>query len=308
MKRLVVVFALLAAGCGFGSGSSSGGKVTIRVTQDFGHSELAPAKSESSRSGETVMRLLQRNFTVATKYGGGFVQEIDGVSGGRAKGRQVDWFYYVNGVEASNGAADHKLQPGDRVWWDHHDIQTTARVPAVVGAFPEPFLSGSQGKRLPIRLVCLSGAGRSCDEVERRLQNEDVDALARSNLEQSVGVVLRILVGPWSQVRKDIAARSLEYGPAKSGVFARPDPSGKRIALLDATGRTVRVLGAGSGLVAATTFTGQQPTWIVTGTDGVGVAAAAAAMTEDELDGHFAVAIDSGKGVALPVKGPGGTL
>jgi hypothetical protein len=87
-------------------------------------------------------------------------------------------------------------------------------------------------------------------------------------------------------------------------VFARPDPSGRRIALLDATGRTVRVLGPGSGLVAATTFTGQQPTWIVTGTDGVGVAAAAGALTEDELDGRFAIAIDQGDALALPVRQP----
>jgi hypothetical protein len=201
MKRLVVVFALLAAGCGFGAGSPSGGKVTIRVTQDFGHSEVAPAKSEPSRSGETVMRLLQRNFTVETKYGGGFVQEIDGVSGGRAKGRQVDWFYYVNGVEASNGAADHKLSPGDRVWWDHHDWGGAQRIPAVVGAFPEPFASGIGGKKLPIRLVCLGDAARSCDEVEERLQQAGIKAIARSNLEQSVGEVLRVLVGAWPDVR-----------------------------------------------------------------------------------------------------------
>jgi hypothetical protein len=296
------VAALLAASCG---GSSDSG-VTILVSRDFGETHLQPSKDATAGDG-TVLDLLQKDFDVRTGLGSS-VQEIDGLSNGRSQGRRADWSYFVNGIAAPEKAADRKLYPGDRVWWDHHDIQTTARVPAVVGAFPEPFLSGSQGKRFPIRLVCLSGAGRSCDEVERRLQNEDVDALARSNLEQSVGEVLRILVGPWSQVRKDIAARSLEYGPAKSGVFAKPDPSGRRIALLDATGRTVRVLGPGSGLVAATTFTGQQPTWIVTGTDGAGVAAAAAALTEDELDGHFAVAIDSGKGVALPVKGPGGTL
>ena len=280
--------------------------MTILVSRDFGETHLQPPKDATAGEG-TVLQLLQKDFDVRTGFGSS-VQEIDGLSNGRSQGRRADWSYFVNGIAASEKASDRKLYPGDRVWWDHHDIQTAARVPAVVGAFPEPFLSGSQGKKFPIRLVCLSGAGRSCDEVERRLQNEDVNALARSNLEQSVGEVLRILVGPWSQVRKDIAARSLEYGPAKSGVFAKPDPSGKRIALLDATGRTVRVLGPGSGLVAATTFTGQQPTWIVTGTDGVGVAAAAAALTEDELDGHFAVAIDSGKGLALPVKSPSGTL
>jgi len=299
---LACAAALLVAACG----SSSDSGVTILVSRDFGETHLQPPKDATAGEG-TVLQLLRKDFDVRTGLGSS-VQEIDGLSNGRSQGRRADWSYFVNGIAASEKASDRKLYPGDHVWWDHHDIQTAARVPAVVGAFPEPFLSGSQGKRFPIKLVCLSGAGRSCDEVERRLQNEDVNALARSNLEQSVGEVLRILVGPWSQVRRDIAARSLEYGPAKSGVFARPDPSGKRIALLDATGRTVRVLGPGSGLVAATTFTGQQPTWIVTGTDGVGVAAAAAALTEDELDGHFAVAIDSGKGIALPVKSPAGTL
>jgi hypothetical protein len=304
MKRLVAVFALLAAGCGFGAGSSSGGKVTVRVTQDFGHSELAPAKSEQSRSGETVMRLLQRNFTVETKYGGGFVQEIDGVSGGRAKGRQVDWFYYVNGVEASNGAADHKLSPGDRVWWDHHDWGAAQRIPAVVGAFPEPFQSGIGGKKLPIRLVCLGDAGRSCDEVEERLQQAGIKALARSNLEQSVGKVLRVLVGAWPDVRKDIAAQQLEKGPQASGVFAKPSMDGRRIALLDSRGGVQRTLGAASGLVAATSFADQEPTWLVTGTDEVGVAAAAAAVTEEQLRDRFALAIEAGKSVPLPIEAP----
>jgi len=304
MKRLVVVFALLAAGCGFGAGSSSGGKVTIRVTQDFGHSELSSAKSEPARSGDTVMRLLERNFTVETRFGGGFVQEIDGVSGGRAKGRQVDWFYYVNGVEASNGAADHKVSAGDRVWWDHHDWGAAQRIPAVVGAFPEPFESGVGGKKLPIRLVCMGAAGRSCDEVEQRLQQAGVKTIARSNLEQSVGKVLRVLVGAWPDVRKDIAAQQLEKGPQASGVFAKPTMDGRRIALLDSSGAVQRTVGAASGLVAATSFADQEPTWLVTGTDEVGVAAAAAAVTEEQLRDRFALAIEAGKSVPLPIEAP----
>jgi uncharacterized protein DUF4430 len=304
MRRLVVLLALLAAGCGFGSGSSSGGTVTIRVTQNFGHSELAPAKSDDATSGETVMRLLQRHFTVVTKYGGGFVQEIDGVSGGRAKGRQVDWFYYVNGVEASNGAADHKISPGDRVWWDHHDWGAAQRIPAVVGAFPEPFQSGIGGKKLPIRLVCMGDAGRSCDEVEQRLQQAGVRTIARSNLEQSVGKVLRVLVGAWPDVRKDIAAQQLEKGPQASGVFAKPSSDGRQMQLLDSEGRVQRTLGGASGLVAATSFADQEPTWLVTGTDEVGVAAAAAAVTQEQLRDRFALAIEAGKSVPLPLEAP----
>jgi hypothetical protein len=304
MKRLLVLFllALAAGGCGFGSGSS-GGKVTITVTRNFGSSELG-GKHATAKSGETVMRLLESDFDVKTRYGGGFVQEIEGVSGGKENGRKVDWFYYVNGVEASQGAAQRKLAPGDRVWWDHHQWGAAQRIPAVVGTFPEPFMDGVGGKKLPIRMVCMTGAGNACDEVQKRLQNAGVTAVARSNLEQSPGEVLRILVGPWTQVRKDITARQLESGPAASGVFARPEPGGGRIALLNAQGHVARQLGPASGLVAATSANDEQPTWIVTGTDAAGVSAAAAALTEGELRDHFALAVEAGQGVPLPVEEP----
>jgi hypothetical protein len=47
-----------------------------------------------------------------------------------------------------------------------------------------------------------------------------------------------------------------------------------------------------------------QPRWLITGTDDVGVAAAAAALSEDQLHYHFALAIEAGRGVALPLAGP----
>jgi hypothetical protein len=305
MKRLVLLCLLVAlAGCGFGAGEKTDGTVSVTVSQDFGERRLAPTRSQQATEGETVMRLLQGAFDVKTRYGGNFVQEIDGVSGGRAEGRRVDWFYYVNGIEASNGAGERKLYPGDRVWWDHHDWESAMRVPAVVGSFPEPFLSGQNGKKLPIRLVCMGQEDRSCDEVEKRMSDAGVRNIARSNLESSPGEVLRILVGRWSEVRKDIAARQLEKGPEASGVFAKPEPSGASIELMDPDGEVERTLGPGSGLVAATAFQEDHPTWMVTGTDDVGVAAAAAALNEDQLRFHFALAIDAGRGVSLPLDRP----
>ena len=129
--------------------------------------------------------------------------------------------------------------------------------------------------------------------------------IARSNLESSPGEVLRILVGRWSDVRKDITARQLEEGPAVSGVFAQPDASGRRIALIDADGELrahARRRPPGSWRRRATEE--QRPTWLITGTDDVGVAAAAAALTEDQLRDHFALAIEAGRGVPLPLEGP----
>jgi hypothetical protein len=305
MRRLAVIACLaLLSGCGLGAGEESGGPVTVTVSQDFGSDRLAPVLEENAREGETVMRLLQRSFDVGTRFGGNFVNEIEGVAGGREGGRRVDWFYYVNGIEASIGAGEKRLHPGDRVWFDHHDWEYAMRVPAVVGAFPEPFKSGTEGKKLPIRLVCLGPETRSCDEVETRLESEGVRNVARSNLESSPGEVLRILVGRWSDVRKDITARRLEEGPAVSGVFARPAASGDRIALISPDGESEKTLRASSGLVAATSYEAEHPTWLITGTDDVGVAAAAAALTEDQLRDHFALAIEAGRGVPLPLEGP----
>jgi hypothetical protein len=308
MRLLALVLCALAAlpvaGCGFGSGASTG-EVSLTVTRDFGGERLHEGVDENASEGDTVMRLLQRSYDVATRFGGGFVQEIDGVGGGREDGRRVDWFYYVNGIEASVGAAERRVAAGERVWWDRHSWEAAQRIPAVVGSFPEPFATGVEGKRFPIRLVC-AGAERACDEVETRLGDAGAKAVSRSVLAQSSGKeVLRVVVGRWADLRGDPVVRRLERGPAASGVFAKPAAAGDAIALLDAEGRTVRTLRAGSGLVAATSEEGQGPTWIVTGTDDVGVAAAAAALTEERLEQHFALAIEAGRDVPVPVAEPG---
>jgi Domain of unknown function (DUF4430) len=305
MRRLAALLLLCCVlpACGVGEGESTG-EVTLTVTRDFGSEPLSEGVEQGATEGDTVMRLLQSRYEVDTRYGGGFVQAIDGVAGGREDGRQVDWFYYVNGIEAPVGSAERRVSGGERVWWDHHPWDAAQRIPAVVGSYPEPFVSGLEGKRFPVRLVCV-GADRSCEEVETRLGDAGVEAVSRAVIEQSPGEeVLRVIVGPWSEVRRDGVARRLERGPSASGVFARPAPSGTELMLLDTAGRPVRTLRAGAGLVAATAVEAQAPTWLVTGTDDVGVAAAAAALTEERLLEHFAVAVEEGRDVPVPITGP----
>jgi hypothetical protein len=303
MRRaaLLILLALAAGGCGLGAGDSQEGGATLTVTRDFGTRDIGSGSADPIPGGETVMRMLQRDFDVETRYGGGFVQRINGIAGGRENGRPVDWFYYVNGILAEDGAAAHKLSAGDDVWWDHHDWGASADVRAVVGAFPEPFVSGAEGKRLPVRLDCADAAAGACDEVAERLGEEGVKA-GRSAAGSFGGEgVLRIEVGVWSDVRRDAAVRRLEEGPKASGVYARPNAAGDEIALLDAEGETVRTLGPGAGLVAATKLGGEAPTWVVTGTDAVGLAAAAAQLEDAALDDHFAIAVEDGRPVPLPI-------
>jgi hypothetical protein len=301
---LLVLAAVVAGGCGLGAGDSKEGGASVLVTRDFGSRQIGTGEEDPIRGGETAMRMLQRDFDVETRYGGGFVQSINGIAGGREDGRPVDWFYYVNGVLADHGAAAHKLDSGDRIWWDHHDWSATQDVRAVVGAFPEPFVSGLDGKRLPVRLDCANDAGEVCDEVAERLSDVGVNA-GRSAAGSFGGVgVLRVKVGRWSEVRNDSAARKLESGPRASGVFARPNAAGDEIALLDPRGEVERTLGPGGGLVAATRMGGEAPTWIVTGTDDVGVAAAAAQLQEESLSNHFAIAVEDGRPTPLPLLPP----
>jgi hypothetical protein len=113
--------------------------------------------------------------------------------------------------------------------------------------------------------------------------------------------VLRIVVGRWADVRRDRAAAQIERGPAASGVFARMNRAGTRLTVLEPDGTPARTLATGAGLVAATRIADEWPTWFVTGTDAVGLAAAAAQLEEDALQDHFVIAVEEGRPAPLPV-------
>lgn len=303
---LTVALAALCAlaGCGLGPGSTPTG-VQLTVTRDFGARVLYGARAPKVVGQETVMSLLQRNASVSTRYGGGFVQGIDGLQGGTQGGEPHDWFYYVNGVEATRGAADTSVHPGDRVWWDWHDWSQTDEVPAVVGSFPEPLLAGIAGTRYPVRVECAEPSAAACGAVLARLRQLGVPAAAAALSGGEGPAILRVLVGPLSALAGDPSVKVIAQGPRASGVYARFTAGGSALELLDADGQATRTLGAGAGLVAATRYREEAPVWIVTGTDAAGVARAADALDETALRDKFALALEgSGASVALPVADP----
>ena len=303
-RALAALLALLLAaglvGCGLGAGESDTG-ARVLVTRDFGTRQLGARIVQDLSSSETVIRLLERSFDVETRSGGGFVQSIDGFAGGHEDGRPVDWFLYVNGIERDRGSADVQLHDGDRIWWDRHDRGAAPHVPAIVGSFPEPFAHGAEGKRYPVVLECADAVEDACRTVSDRLGAAGVVA-GRQTLGTGVGErTVRVLVGRWSDLRTDQALEQIDRGPAASGVFAGFSADGGALRLLDARGTIVRTLGARAGLVAATRFEQQAPTWAVTGTDVAGVEAAAAALDERTLQRRFAVALDGARAIGLPV-------
>jgi hypothetical protein len=125
--------ALVLAGCGVGGGGH--GTATLWVTRDRGADVLYAG---SVPAGLDAIQVVERRLKLTTRYGGRYVQSIDGVSGSLSA--QRDWFFYVDGIEGDRSAAEVTVRPGDVVWWDFRRwTPATMDVPAVVGAYPHPF-------------------------------------------------------------------------------------------------------------------------------------------------------------------------
>jgi uncharacterized protein DUF4430 len=302
---LVACLAPAAAGCGFGEGSKRpGGGATLRVTRDFGHRELGSTKLDSVREGQTVMRMLRSDFDVTTRFGGRFVQSIDGLEG-RGAGGQVDWFYWVNGLEADKGAAEWEVLPGDRIQWDHRNWTATMRIPAIVGAFPEPFANGLEGKRRPVRVECERVGSAPCSEARKRLNDVGVSTSGASLGAPGTEAVTRLVVARWPRARIVRGASGLEDGPESTGVFARFTRDGNTLELLDEKGEPARTVrrGDGVGLVLALQPRAEELVWIVTALDDQGLDAGVRALDEGKLRNAFAVAVTGDRVEKLPLVG-----
>jgi len=172
---LLLALALAVAGCGGGGGD---GSAQLWVTRDRGQTVLLRT---TVPAGETAMQALDRAVELETRYGGRFVQSIDGVAGSLAARR--DWFWFLNGVEADRSAAEVRLADGDVEWWDFRTWAGRMREPAVVGAFPQPFVGGD-------RPAIVVGAGETARKLARIVHGR-VAATAPPGAN-----VLRIVPGP----------------------------------------------------------------------------------------------------------------
>jgi Domain of unknown function (DUF4430) len=150
----------LVAGCSGGEH----GRATVWITRDRGAAVL---KVRHVPAGLTAMQGLERVANVSTRYGGRYVEAIDGIRGSLAA--QHDWFYFVNGYEADRSAAEYRLHRGDVEWWDFRGWRHAIHVPVVVGAFPEPFLHGWDGHTRPAVVEYDNSTRDEAARIARRL-------------------------------------------------------------------------------------------------------------------------------------------
>lgn len=277
-RALVLLVAVATlAGCG-ASARTDSDEIALTVTRDFGAGDVVALRRERIPPDGGLAPIFERYPDT--------------------RGSQS---VFVNGMAPLEPVADLAVHGGDRVWLDQHAPAAATDIPAVVGSFPEPFVHGFDGKRLPVRVECDDPRAGVCAAVAEKLVSLGVVA-GRSIISRSAAdMTVRILVAPWKRLRgREFETDLIDEGPRASGVFARFDGSGQRLLVLDAAGNVARTLGAGTGLIAATRAKDRQPVWFVTGTDDAGVAAAARALDESVLSDRFALAISDDLPVAVP--------
>jgi hypothetical protein len=304
---IALATSLACAGCGFGLGIKPGA-VRLRVTENFGATQLGFISLSKVGSGETDLTLLKRRFPklVTTSVPLGSTSSGIASLGGRAANGATRWTLFINGVHATKSAAATKVHKGDQVWLDFHDQSAAGTIPAVVGSFPEPFTNGINGQRYPTTLECSKGFKTQCASVTREMRRDGVVASPGGPGYGSGPDTLSINIGTWGELYGEVAAELIKFGPGASGVYARFIAGGKQIALENAAGQVVKTLGPDSGLIAATANSDDPaPTWLVTGTDPAGVRAAVRALTARSLSGHFALAVHGDTHYPVPLPGSG---
>jgi Domain of unknown function (DUF4430) len=133
-RAVLLLLALVLVGCG--GGGRGHGTATLWVTRDRGAHVIFAGRVPAGLDG---IRTVERKLEVTTRYGGRYVQSIDGIAGSLSA--QRDWFFFVDGVEGNRSAAEVTVHAGDVLWWDYrHWTPRTMSIPVVAGAYPHPFV------------------------------------------------------------------------------------------------------------------------------------------------------------------------
>ena len=225
-----LVAAAVVAGCGLGAGPTAS-ETELLVSKDFGAEPIVQTDQPKIGGSDTVMRLLQRNAPkVTTRFGGNFVQSIDGVSGGRSDGEPGR---LVLLRQRGRGRQGRDRDQGPR---------RRSRLVGLPRLGRHRWTSRPSSARSPSRSCTgstASGCRRASSAPSRRAtpacavgrtSSSDLGHVAaRGGVGTSVAVdTLRILVGPWRALRAESHGQAAGTRPGRRAACTpSPRPTGE---------------------------------------------------------------------------------
>ena len=171
IRRALVALTVLVLLAGCGGAGEEEGPAQLWVTRDRGAVLLVDAEVDA---GQTLLRALAAEADVETRYGGRFIQSVNGLAGSLSE--QRDWFWFVNGYEGDRSAASYRLRDGDVAWLDYRGWEREGEARVVVGAFPEPFLHGYEGRTRPVAIRYEPALAQRAGALARQLGEADLQA------------------------------------------------------------------------------------------------------------------------------------
>jgi hypothetical protein len=288
--------------------ADSGPSARVIVTRSFSKPAIL-AETVAIGEDTTALDALQVVARVETKYGGGFVSSIEGISTkyeGTAKERE-DWLFYINGISLSTGAGGYVLKDGDSQHWDYHDWSFRQFIPAIIGDFPEPFLHGIRGVVYPTLVAYQSGFEEEARQIADSLGELGVpDVTQRSFVELSAGEretsnLVLVGTGDFEPIEE------LNEPWNRLGFFGHFEDGA--LVVFDSAGEVVNEYGAGTGLIQATQSiwnpkgvgAGENVVWVVSGLDEAGVRSAVDILINHHDDYKYACAVVVTEGETLKV-------
>ncbi len=282
-------------------------KVKLLVTRNFG-SQAILQEMVGIEKNWTVMDILKNKMTVETRYGGGFIDSINGIKGssGGLSGEMQDWFYYVNGICPNVGGADYLISSGEVIWWDYHAWKAGPANAAVVGCYPEPFLHGYEGEIKSTTIMCPSDDLEAGYRLEQALKAKGVGSVKVMQIDE--GLLANrpgptIVVGEWEELNRSPFLQDFNQAYKRNGAGVHFNES--KLELIDIQGQVKRSIDESAGVIAAagSGLGDSCPLWLVSGTDLSGFQWALDILlnTPEKIAGKYNVAITAGEMISLPL-------
>lgn len=248
--------------------------IQIWVTQHYGQ-KIVEEKEVAYQPKRSVMDYMQTHFDIDTAYGGGFINAIDGMASGYTNKQgqnrvKKDWFYWVNGISSPIGANVYEPMPGDVIWWDYHTWEHAISVPAVVGAFPHPFVNGFDNVDQGTTIWYTEKGSEGAERWEEELTTHSVSSMERvpyRGQDLFERETMTVLVGTWEELSQHSQIQRWLTRSDRNGLFARIDAG--RIQALKMDGTVSKTWKEPALLVTATAMHpgDTEPLWLVVGTD-----------------------------------------